>query len=172
MNGWYVRIWLWVWSLRGHVGSSKRLVTAWDSVRWMWWEGGGDLGSWSICLASAQEKRGSEPVPFSQNLLSVKGLWGCGPQVIRKAATELHSCAWILKWPVRVSLCEETFVKRLIVRNRLGNFAFDLAFQFYMFFLLFSNLKSAPNRCHDTQRFICLTDHKLFLLGPPQPHFQ
>lgn len=91
--------------------------------------------------------------------------------MIRKAAAELHGCAWILKWPVRFSLYEETFFKRLIVRNRLGNIAFDLAFRFYMVsFSLFPNLKPAPNRCRDTQRFICLTDPKLFLLGPPQPH--
>lgn len=89
--------------------------------------------------------------------------------MIRKAAAELHSCTCILKWPVRFSLCEETFVKRLIVRNRLEIVAFDLAFRFSIWFL-FSNLKPAPNRCCDTQRFICLADPKLFLLGPPQPH--
>lgn len=53
-------------------GSSETIMTAWDSVRWMGWEGGGDLGWRSICLASSQEKRDFELVPFSQTCSAPK----------------------------------------------------------------------------------------------------
>lgn len=45
--------------------SSETIMTTGGSVRWVVWEGGDDLGWRSICLVSAQEKRGFEPVPSS-----------------------------------------------------------------------------------------------------------
>ena len=63
-----------------------------DCVRWMRWEGGGSLGWRSFCLASAQEKRGFEPIAFSQQPAQHGVLWGQRPQVIRKAQLEPNHC--------------------------------------------------------------------------------